>query len=165
MKWTLAYVLGIVAVNLAFKVVPPLLQTPWGPVTLGSIIVGGLLIARDRAQDDVGKWWVLAATGLAALLSYATASPVVAGASWRAFLVSEVADWAVYTPLRRRSWLRAVVASQVVGAALDSAVFLLLMDGRADPAALAVMWASKLAALAALVAARPAGERAEGFAP
>jgi uncharacterized PurR-regulated membrane protein YhhQ (DUF165 family) len=53
----------------------------------------------------------------------------VALASATAFLVSEAADYLVYTPLRRRGWLRAVAASNVVGLAVDSALFLWLAFG------------------------------------
>jgi uncharacterized PurR-regulated membrane protein YhhQ (DUF165 family) len=48
-----------------------------------------------------------------------------AGASGVAFLVSESADLAVYTPLERR-WVLGVLASNVVGAIVDSVIFLWL---------------------------------------
>ena len=50
----------------------------------------------------------------------------LAVASGLAFLASETADMLVYSPLKRRTWLGAVFASNVVGLALDSALFLLL---------------------------------------
>ena len=37
-----------------------------------------------------------------------------------AFLLSELADFAVYTPLAERRWLTAVVASNIVGTIVDS---------------------------------------------
>jgi uncharacterized PurR-regulated membrane protein YhhQ (DUF165 family) len=49
-----------------------------------------------------------------------------------AFLLSEMADFAVYTPLRAKSWLAAVLASNVVGLAIDSALFLYLAFGSLD---------------------------------
>jgi queuosine precursor transporter len=55
---------------------------------------------------------------------------VVASAS--AFLLSELADLFVYTPLQRRRFVTAVVASSVVGLAVDSAVFLYLAFGSLD---------------------------------
>jgi len=45
-------------------------------------------------------------------------------ASGVAFTLSELADWAVYRPLRERGWVPAAVASNIVGAIVDSAVFL-----------------------------------------
>jgi uncharacterized PurR-regulated membrane protein YhhQ (DUF165 family) len=47
--------------------------------------------------------------GLSALVS-----PQFAVASGIAFLVSELADLAVYTPLRQRNWLAAVALSNTV---------------------------------------------------
>ena len=43
--------------------------------------------------------------------------------------VSELADFAVYTPLQRRRLLLAVVASSMVGLVVDSLVFLWLAFG------------------------------------
>src|SRR4029077_3405657 len=45
-------------------------------------------------------------------------------ASATAFLLSELADFAVYTPLQRKRLVLAVVASSVVGLTVDSVVFL-----------------------------------------
>jgi uncharacterized PurR-regulated membrane protein YhhQ (DUF165 family) len=56
-------------------------------------------------------------------------SPAFAVASAVAFLVSELADFAVYTPLERRSWLGAVLVSNTVGLLVDSWLFLTLAFG------------------------------------
>lgn len=53
----------------------------------------------------------------------------IALASGAAFLLSELADYAVYTPVRRRHLLAAVGLSNTVGAVIDSAVFLWLAFG------------------------------------
>jgi hypothetical protein len=50
-------------------------------------------------------------------------------ASTAAFLLSEFADFAVYTPLARRRLVAAVVASSIVGLVVDSIVFLWLAFG------------------------------------
>jgi hypothetical protein len=50
-------------------------------------------------------------------------------ASGVAFLLSELADLAVYTPMARRKLIAAVVASSVVGLVVDSIVFLWLAFG------------------------------------
>ncbi|WOI45578.1 VUT family protein [Acidovorax sp. BLS4] len=50
-------------------------------------------------------------------------------ASTAAFLLSEFADFAVYTPLARRRLVLAVVASSTVGLVVDSLVFLWLAFG------------------------------------
>lgn len=44
----------------------------------------------------------------------------LAVASGAAFLFSELADFAVFQPLRERRWLAAVVASNLVGLVIDS---------------------------------------------
>jgi uncharacterized PurR-regulated membrane protein YhhQ (DUF165 family) len=53
----------------------------------------------------------------------------IAVASAIAFLFSETADMAVYTPLEEESFVAAVAASNVVGALVDSALFLWLAFG------------------------------------
>ncbi len=53
-------------------------------------------------------------------------SPALALASAVAFLLAELADMAVYTPMRRRGWAKAVVASNIVGATVDTFIFLWL---------------------------------------
>jgi uncharacterized PurR-regulated membrane protein YhhQ (DUF165 family) len=62
-------------------------------------------------------------------LSFWFAPPSLVIASGVAFLLSELADFGVYTPLQQRRLLLAVVASSVVGLFIDSAVFLLLAFG------------------------------------
>jgi hypothetical protein len=59
-------------------------------------------------------------------LSAVLATPQLAVASGIAFAVSEAADYAVYAPLRRRGWARAVTASSVAGSAVDTVLFLTL---------------------------------------
>jgi queuosine precursor transporter len=49
-----------------------------------------------------------------------------------AFLLSELADLSVYTPLQRRRLMLAVLASGVVGLIVDSIVFLWLAFGSLD---------------------------------
>ena len=116
----------------------------WAIVTFGIVPVGFGLMApagvyfagltftlRDLVHEHAGRRWALAAVLLGAALSAALSGPL-ALASGAAFLVSELADLAVYTPLRRRSWLGAVTASNVVGLAVDSALFLWLAFGSLD---------------------------------
>jgi len=55
---------------------------------------------------------------------------VVASAS--AFLLSELADLAVYTPLARRRMVTAVILSSMAGLVVDSIVFLWLAFGSLD---------------------------------
>jgi queuosine precursor transporter len=95
----------------------------------GVVMVGLALVLRDLVQRRLG----VAAASLAilggALLSALLAPPSLVIASAVAFLVSEFADLAVYTPLQRRGLVLAVVASSVVGLVVDSTVFLYLAFG------------------------------------
>ena len=50
-------------------------------------------------------------------------------ASGSAFALSELADFAVYTPLQQRRLVTAVVASSLAGLVVDSVVFLTLAFG------------------------------------
>jgi hypothetical protein len=63
-----------------------------------------------------------------AALSYLVA-PAFAVASGAAFLLSESADMAVFTPLARRGWNRALAGEHGRGAVVDSVVFLHLAFG------------------------------------
>ncbi len=98
----------------------------------GVLMIGLALVLRDLVQRRLGIAWVLAAIFLGAALSafLAPASLVVASSS--AFLLSELADFAVYTPLQRRRLVLAVFASGVVGLVIDSVVFLQLAFGNLD---------------------------------
>src|SRR6185295_5780872 len=66
---------------------------------------------------------------IGAALSALLAPPSLVIASAAAFLLSEIADLAVYTPLARRRLIAAVVASSVIGLVVDSIVFLWLAFG------------------------------------
>jgi len=59
-------------------------------------------------------------------LSAAVAPPSLVLASAVAFFFSELADFAVYTPLQRRRFVAAVIASSLVGLVVDSVIFLWL---------------------------------------
>lgn len=93
--------------------------------TAGTSAAGAALLFRDAIQDHLGRAAVVAAVVLGAGLSALTA-PALALASAVAFLLAEMVDFAVYTPLRCRGWVRAVVASNLVGAVLDTGAFLAL---------------------------------------
>jgi uncharacterized PurR-regulated membrane protein YhhQ (DUF165 family) len=85
-------------------------------------------------------------------------SPSFAVASATAFLVSELADFAVYTPLARRSWLGAVALSNTVGLLVDSWLFLTLAFGSLQFFPGQVLGKVEMSALAILLLA--AGRRA-----
>lgn len=119
--------------------------------TAGTYFAGLTFVLRDAVQDTVRagltretrgrghmagvvevstpKDWLVAlpVVGLVILgaaLSYLIADPFIALASGMAFLAAELADLAVYTPLRRRGYIRAAIASNVVGSVVDTLLFL-----------------------------------------
>lgn len=94
----------------------------------GVFFAGLAFTLRDITQDTLGRMAVVAAILVGAACSWFVASSF-AVASAVAFLFSELADFAVYTPLRERGWLRAVAASNVAGMVVDSALFLWLAFG------------------------------------
>jgi uncharacterized PurR-regulated membrane protein YhhQ (DUF165 family) len=98
----------------------------------GVPMIGLALVLRDLVQRRLGVAWAVAAIVAGALLSAVVAPPALVVASAAAFLISEVADLAVYTPLQRRRLLLAVLASSAVGLFVDSAVFLYLAFGSLD---------------------------------
>ncbi len=122
----------------------------WALTTYGVIhLFGGLyapagvffaglgFLLRCALQEVANRVWVIGAIVAGALLSlYLGASMTIPGghvqiavASACAFLFSELADWSVYTPLRERTLLGGITAAQVVGATVDSLLFLWLAFG------------------------------------
>jgi queuosine precursor transporter len=92
--------------------------------TAGTYFAGLTFVLRDVLQDTAGKLATFGLIWAGAALSIWLADPRIAIASAAAFVLSELADLAVYTPLRRRGYVRAAVASNAVGAVVDSLVFL-----------------------------------------
>jgi queuosine precursor transporter len=94
----------------------------------GVYAVGVAFTLRDIVHRSLGPYAVMVAILVGAVLSWFIA-PQFALASGVAFLVSELCDLLVYSPLRARSWLSAVALSNTVGLAVDSALFLWLAFG------------------------------------
>ena len=92
--------------------------------TAGTYLAGLAFVLRDAVQDTAGRRAALVVIVAGAALSYLITDPFIALASGVAFLVSEAADFAVYTPLRQRGYLRAAIASNIVGALVDTFLFL-----------------------------------------
>jgi uncharacterized PurR-regulated membrane protein YhhQ (DUF165 family) len=98
----------------------------------GVTMIGIALVLRDLVQRRLGVGVAVGAIIAGAALSALVAPPALVIASAVAFLLSELADFAVYTPLARRRLIAAVVASSLVGLVVDSIVFLWLAFGSLD---------------------------------
>jgi hypothetical protein len=84
-----------------------LVDVGFGPAAPAAVHgVGDALTLRDIAHRELGAGCVCAGLIAAALLSLAIA-PDYAVASGVVFLLSEMADLIVYSPLARRSWVGA----------------------------------------------------------
>ncbi len=93
-------------------------------VTAGTYAAGAALALRDALHEVGGVRWVLAAIAGGVALSLLLGDGRIALASATAFLLAELLNMAVYAPLRRRAWRTAVIASNAVGAVVDTFVFL-----------------------------------------
>ena len=130
-NWMIGHV-GAVCVPHGPCLVPVL---PWGPdghplmAPSGVLMIGLALVLRDMVQRRLGRSVAITAIIAGAALSGAVAPPPLIVASAAAFLLSELADFAVYTPLQSRGLVLAVLASSVVGLLVDSVLFLWLAFG------------------------------------
>lgn len=95
----------------------------------GVLLIGAALALRDALHERIPRWGVAGLIAAGAGLSLAFSPPALALASAVAFLLSELADFAVYDRLRKRGLALAVLASGVVGAVLDSVLFSALAFG------------------------------------
>lgn len=98
----------------------------------GVLMIGAALVLRDLVQRRLGVEYGIAAIVAGAALSAGLAPHSLVIASAAAFLLSEFADFAVYTPLAKRRLVLAVLASSMVGLVVDSFVFLWLAFGSLD---------------------------------
>lgn len=115
-----------------------------GFVTAGTFTAGLVLAARDAVRETAGIGASLACVAAGVAISAVMATPQLAIASGAAFALSELADTAVYEPLRKRSRLRALAWSNLAGSVIDSVLFLTLAGFPLWPAVLGqigVKWA------------------------
>lgn len=109
----------------------------------GALAAGVVFVARDVVQRTAGRGWslvvIIPGAALTALLDVRLAL-----ASASAFVLAELLDYLVYTPIQRRSFLWAVLASAAAAAGLDS-VWFLVVAGIPLAAALPGLLVAKLA--------------------
>lgn len=96
--------------------------------TAGTYAAGLAFGFRDAVHEAFGRVGVVSAILAGAALTW-WISPAFAVASGTAFLVSEMADFSVYAPLRKRGLITAVLASNVIGLLVDTFLFLWIAFG------------------------------------
>jgi queuosine precursor transporter len=143
--WTLSYVIAILAVNWLFA--PSQLvegvtfwKTAWGDLFLANLVVGAVFVLRDYAQREIGHR-ILLATIVAGLLTYFMVDPAIAIASLVAFIISETADWGIYS-FWKKSVQSRILVSSLIAVPLDTVVFQHLA-GYLSPAAFVMEVLSK----------------------
>src|SRR3954463_11006539 len=133
-NWMIGHV-GTVCVPHGPCLVP---VAPWGPdghllmAPSGVLMIGLALVLRDLVQRRLGRKVALMAIVAGAALSGAVAPPALVVASTAAFLLSDLADSSVYTPLQARGLVLAVLASATAGLIADSVLFLWLAFGNLE---------------------------------
>jgi uncharacterized PurR-regulated membrane protein YhhQ (DUF165 family) len=98
----------------------------------GVLMIGLALVLRDIVHREFGVIWAVGSILVGGILSALFSPAPLVIASTTAFLLSELADLMVYAPLYRKRLIAAIVASGIVGAIVDSAVFLFLAFGSLD---------------------------------
>lgn len=145
------YLAAITAANLLVAHYGPAIA-PWTALAF----IGLDLTCRDTLHDrwTHGRTWKMGALILGGsavswlvnlwLLDLPNVNRVAA-ASAVAFLASASADWAVYQLAIRRPWWQRVNGSNVVGAAVDSLLFLPLAFGQVVPGPMVGQFLAKVA--------------------
>ena len=149
LKYAGVYIATVVAINMAFAYIPPIVLFDGTIFTIGSVIAGLVFVARDFAQREVGHKAVLALMLAAGLLSYLLADPFVAIASITAFAISELTDYIIYSKYKG-DFNKRVVVSSLVSVPIDTAVFLAIIS-HLSALSFAVMCVSKLLVVAYFV--------------
>lgn len=130
-------------------------------VPAGTLWAGATFTLRDLLHGLLGARAVAVAIVVGAGLSWLLASAHIAVASVVAFAGSELIDSAIYARLRTRSWLRAVVGSNVAGLVVDSVLFVPLAFGSlaAVPGQILGKTASTIVTVGVFLAANAGGGR------
>ena len=125
MLWFVLYIASIVLANALLKLVGTVPVAPGLMAPAGVYAIGLCYICRNQTQETLGRRWSVAAIPIGAALS-AILSPEFALASGVSVLLAESLDYLIYTPLRQRGRIRAMLLSCLAGDVADSVLFLLL---------------------------------------
>lgn len=133
---TAAVVACVVAANMVAASLPLVQLAGTGLLASPATPIAALVfVLRDLVQRAGGRRWVVLAIAVGAVASMVTGwllgSPIpgvsavrIAVASAVAFALAELLDWAVYSRLCNRTVAGAMLVSNLVGSAVDSALFL-----------------------------------------
>jgi uncharacterized PurR-regulated membrane protein YhhQ (DUF165 family) len=137
-KWLLASVFVAVAILANWLAASYTITVPLTSLVApaGVLCIGAAFVLRDWLQQLAGLAWSLAVIPVAAGASFLvgeaagwTALQRIAVASFVAFVASETLEAVCFTPIRRRTLAGGVLASGLIGNALDSWLFLTLAFG------------------------------------
>ena len=125
------YLTAVVAANLLVKH----FGAAYSPV-IAFFAIAAILIFRDQFADLVGQRWLaqllqLGLIAAGAILTYLfnQDAALIAKASVIAFAASETIEQVIYYLLRRRPWMDRAPMSAVIGAAVDSVLFITIAFG------------------------------------
>lgn len=104
-------------------------------VAAGTFAAAVALLARNLGQDALGRLVIVLLMAVGVGLSWWLSTPALAVASAAAFALSETADMTVYTALRSAGRPRALLCAGVLGAVVDTFVFLHLAGFPLTPSA------------------------------
>jgi uncharacterized PurR-regulated membrane protein YhhQ (DUF165 family) len=108
---------------------------PVGPGLMapsGVLMIGVALVLRDLVQRRLGRGMALTAIVGGGVISAGIVPQELALASTMSFLLSELIDFTVYTPLQERGLVLAVLLSSMAGLVMDSILFLWMAFGNLD---------------------------------
>jgi uncharacterized PurR-regulated membrane protein YhhQ (DUF165 family) len=119
---------------------------PWFSPINAFFLIGLDLTLRDVMHEHLARWQLAAVICAGGLITWLVnpAAAHIAIASATAFIVSAVADWAVYASLHKHPWLVRSNASNAVGAAVDSVLFPTIAFGVFLPHIIALQFLAKL---------------------
>ena len=125
---------------------------PGVPAPSGSLVIGIALVLRNFLQLRAPRQWIILLIAIGGLIAAGVAPVALAIASASAFMLGELTDWAVFTPLRRRRLTWAIICAGASGAVMDAFVFITLAFGSAywlmPGQIVAKVWASLIAVAA-----------------
>ena len=125
-RWTLAYSASVIGLLFAFKYYPFFIElSPGVTFTPWTIAVGVLFVLRDYCQREIGHW-VWGPMLVAIFLSWAI-SPEYGLAVIIGGISGAMADWAVYSFLKKPFHQRILISSLFSGPA-DTIGFFLSFD-------------------------------------